>query len=315
MPTPIIIDTDPGIDDAIAIALAFASPEVRVIGITTVAGNTAVAHGSENARRLLHLLGRDDVPLAAGAARPLVRVDSKPDVTTHGETGFGGIEIPAASRALDPRGAVAMIRDLLEESDEAVTIVPIGPLTNIAELLAQHPEVRNKIGRIVLMGGGARIIGNMTPAAEFNIWYDPHAAAAVFSSGVPITMVGLDATHLALTRPSDWAPLRGGGALARFILAMVDFYAEYHLKMMGTTDTAQHDSLAVAAVIDPSLIQTRSLHVAVETEGRLTAGMTVVDVDGVGGGTPTADVALGVDRDRFTRLLVDRLAALDRTLT
>lgn len=314
MPIPVIIDTDPGIDDAIAIALAAASPELEIIGVTTVAGNTSVRNGTENALRLLHLLKRDDIPLAAGADRPLVRTDSQPDVTTHGTTGFGGVELPPAPRTADSRGAVALATELLERAAAPVTIIPIGPLTNIATLLRERPEVRRKIGRIVLMGGGARVIGNMTPAAEFNIWFDPEAAAEVFASGIPITMVGLDATHRALTKPSDWEPLRGGSALATFILGIVDFYAEYHRAAMGTSETAQHDSLAVAAVIDPTLVETELLHVDVECAGQLTKGMTVVDVDRVGRRPPNADVALGVDRDRFTRELVSRLARLDARL-
>jgi pyrimidine-specific ribonucleoside hydrolase len=309
--TPIIIDTDPGIDDALAILLAFASEELDVLGLTTVGGNTGLAHTTENALRLLHLIGRDDVPVAAGGDVPLVRRDSRPDPTTHGADGFGGVSLDPAPRGADPRGATALLVDLIESSPEPVTLVALGPLTNVAVLVAAHPQVAAKLRRIVLMGGGARVLGNMTPAAEFNIWYDPDAAARVFSAGIPITMVGLDATHQALTAPGDWDGLRGGGAVAQAVLAMVDFYTDYHLTSYGTTSTAQHDSLAVAAVIDPALVRTEARYVDVECAGTLTRGMTVVDLDDILGETPNADVALGVDAVAFNTLLTGRIAALD----
>ncbi|WP_164737267.1 nucleoside hydrolase [Georgenia sp. SYP-B2076] len=311
MTTPVIIDTDPGIDDALAIMLAFASPELDVLGLTTVGGNTGLAHTTENALRLLHLIDRDDIPVAAGADVPLVRRDSRPDPGVHGEEGLGGIRLEPAPRSVDSRSAVELLVDLIEESADPVTLIALGPLTNVAVLVAAFPRTAAKLDRIVLMGGGARVLGNMTPTAEFNIWYDPDAASRVFAAGIPITMVGLDVTHQALTSPGDWEPLRGGGRIADVVLQTVDFYTDYHLQRYGTTSTAQHDSLAVAAVIDPRLVRTTPHFVDVECAGELTRGMTVVDLDSILGAEPNADVALEVDAAAFNRLLVDRLAALD----
>lgn len=314
MTVAVIIDTDPGIDDALAIALAFASPEVDVLGITSVGGNTGIEHTTDNAVRLLHLLERDDVPVAAGAATPLVRADSHPDPSTHGADGFGGVVLEPAPRGADQRSAVALMVDLIEASAEPVTLVAIGPLTNVAVLSAAHPATFAKLERIVIMGGGARVLGNVTPTAEFNIWFDPEAAARVFSAGVPITMVGLDVTTQAVTAPDDWLPLRGGGALSRAVLGMVDFYTDYHRKQYGTSDTAQHDSLAVAAVIQPGLVRLQDCFVDVECAGTLTRGMTVADLESVVAREANASVAVDVDAAAFTTLLVSRLTQLDRKL-
>ncbi len=310
-PVPVVIDTDPGIDDAVAIMLALASPEVDVRAVTTVGGNAGLRHTTDNALRLLHLLGRDDVPVAAGADVPLVRRDSRPDPGVHGDDGFGGVVLDPAPRAADARSAVQLTVDVLAAADRPVTLVALGPLTNVAALLAAVPAAAERLERIVIMGGGARVLGNMTPAAEFNIWYDPDAAARVLASGVPVTMVGLDVTHRALTAPTDWDGLRGGGRVSRAVLAMVDFYTAYYREHVGTDSTPQHDALAVAAVVRPDLVTTRRLHVDVECAGTLTRGMTVVDVDGVGDGEPRTDVALDLDAATFARLLVSRVTELD----
>lgn len=316
MTTPVIIDTDPGIDDALAIMLALASPELDVRALTSVGGNTGLANTTENALRLLHLCGRDDIPVGAGADVPLVRRDSKADATTHGADGFGGVQLDPAPRGVDPRGAVRLLADVVTGSDSPVTLIALGPLTNVAALIAAHPDVAARLERIVLMGGGARVLGNMTPTAEFNIWYDPEAAARVFAAGIPITMVGLDVTHKALTSPGDWDRLRqpGTGKVAEAVLGMVDFYTEYHRARLGTDSTAQHDSLAVAAVIRPELLTTVSAHVDVEYVGTLTRGMTVVDLDHVGDQPPTADVGVDVDTGAFNTLLIDRVVELDRSV-
>lgn len=314
MAIPVIIDTDPGIDDALALMLAFASPEVDVRAVTTVGGNSGLAHTTENALRLLHLLDRDDVPVGAGSDVPLVRRDSAPDPTTHGVDGFGGVVLPQAPRDADERSAVEIMVAVIESSQAPVTLIALGPLTNVAVLIAAFPRTAAKLERIVLMGGGARVLGNMTPAAEFNIWYDPDAAARVFGAGIPVTMVGLDVTQQAVTAPEDWDGLRGGGKVAEAVLAMVEFYTAYYLRVSGSSSTAQHDSLAVAAVIDPSLVTTHALYVDVECSGPLTRGMTVVDVDNITKLAPNADVALEVDSAAFNRLLIERVVALDARL-
>ncbi|MCW5710668.1 nucleoside hydrolase [Shinella sp.] len=314
MARPIIIDTDPGIDDVLAITLACASPEVDVIGITTVGGNTGIANTTENALRWLNLVGRNDIPVAAGAHVPLVRWDTRPDATTHGTDGLGGLHLAEAPRSADTRNANELLIDLIEGSAEPVTLVAIGPLTNVATLHASAPKTFAKLERIVIMGGGARVLGNITPAAEFNIWYDPEAAARVFAAAVPITMVGLDVTHKALTPPDAWEPLRSGGELGRSIGAMIDFYAKYHLEHFGVEASAQHDALAVAAMLWPDIVDTSSLFVDVECSGTLTRGLTLVDIDNIWRRPPNADVALEVDADAFQARFIERLVSLDAML-
>jgi inosine-uridine nucleoside N-ribohydrolase len=313
-PRPVVIDTDPGIDDAVALMLALAGPELDVRGVTTVGGNTGIEHTTENALRLLHLLDRDDIPLARGADVPLVRRDSRPDAGVHGEDGFGGVVLEPAPRSADTRSAVQLMVDVIEESADPVTLIALGPLTNVAALFAAVPEVAARLDRIVLMGGGARVLGNMTPAAEFNIWFDPDAAARVFAAGVPVTMVGLDVTNRALTAPGDWSGLSADGRVSRAVRAMVEFYTAYYREHVGTDSTPQHDALAVAAVLLPSVVTTRLLHVDVECAGTLTRGMTVADVDGVSSAVPRTDVALDLDAQAFNRLLVQRLTDLDARL-
>lgn len=315
-PTPVIIDTDPGIDDALAIMLALASPELEVLALTTVGGNTGLVNTTNNALRLLHLLGRDDIPVGAGADVPLVRRDSRPDEATHGADGLGGVRLDPAPRGADARGALQLLVDVVEASERPVTLIALGPLTNVATLVAARPDVAARLERIVLMGGGARVLGNMTPAAEFNIWFDPEAAARVFAADVPITMIGLDVTHRATTVPGDWDALRAddAGTVARAVLGMVDHYTRFYLDTVGTDLAAQHDSLAVAVVFRPDLVTTRPAYVDVEYAGALTRGMTVVDLDDVAKLPQTADVGLEVDGAAFAELLVSRVVELDRSL-
>ena len=202
--TDIILDCDPGHDDAIALLLALASPEVRLLGVTTVSGNQTLEKTTANAIRVLDHVGRDDVPVAAGAARPLVR-ERHVAAEVHGETGLDGPDLPPPSREPEPTHAIDWIAQTLEASSTPVTLVPTGPLTNIALFLARYPELGTKLERVVLMGGAVGE-GNVTPAAEFNIWADPEAAHVVFASGLDLTMVGLDVTHKALLTPAHTAP-------------------------------------------------------------------------------------------------------------
>jgi pyrimidine-specific ribonucleoside hydrolase len=280
---PVIIDTDPGIDDTIALALACASPEIDLLGVTTVGGNTGIENTTGNALKVLHLFGRDDVPVAAGAARALVYEAELGDPTIHGQGGLGGVELPLPDRLPDPRGAVGLLVDLVENSPEPITLIAIGPLTNVALFAATRPDLYAKLDRLVIMGGGVHLTGNHTPTGEFNIWFDPEAAARVFAAGVEVTMIGLDVTHKALFAGTDWAPLRGAdsGAVAKAITGMVDFYGSFYMGQYGSDATAQHDSLAVAAVVMPELVTTTHCWVGVETAGQLTRGMTVADLKGV----------------------------------
>lgn len=305
----IIIDTDPGIDDALAIMLAAASPEVKILGITAVAGNTGIEYTAPNAAALADLLGLD-VPIGKGAAAPLWRRDTVPDASVHGADGFGGYRLPASSRTLEP--AIELMARLVEEADGPVTLVAVGPLTNVALFMGSYPETARKLERIVIMGGGTQeVLGNATPAAEFNIYFDPDAGARVFDFGVPITMVGLNVTHKALLYPADFQRLdASGGKIAEMVSHMLGHYGEnaYSGQEGGA---AQHDSLALAAAFDPEVITTERLHVDVENTGRLTAGMTVVDHRLNPELPPNCDVAMDVDAERFRKLLVDRLVELD----
>lgn len=315
MARSIIIDTDPGIDDALAIMLAAASPEVDIIGITAVAGNTGLEHTARNAAALADLLGLT-CPVGAGAAAPLWRRDTEPATHVHGDDGLRGYQLPTSTREIEP--AIELLRRLVDESTEPVTLVPIGPLTNVALFMATYPETARKVEHIVLMGGGTgEHLGNATPAAEFNIYFDPDAAARVFDFGVPITTVGLNVTNRALVTLRDFTPLvESGGPLSDMVSAIMLPYIE-HAASGGEVDdaaAAQHDSLAVAAVIQPDLLRTEHLHVDVENVGRLTSGMTVVDHHSVTGKEPNCHVAVDVDVEAFTALLVSRLTQLDSTL-
>ena len=309
MARPIIIDTDPGIDDAVAIFLAAASPEVNLLGIVAVAGNVGLHHTAPNAAALTDLL-RLDIPVGRGADGPLWRRDTKPAEAVHGANGLGGYVLPPSERTVEP-GLELMAR-LIRESPEPVTIIAIGPLTNIAGLVTFYPELKPRIDRLVLMGGGTLDqMGNVTPSAEFNIYYDPDAAARVFASGLNITMVGLNVTNHALVGISHLPGLEGSeGEVAEITKHLLSTYRS----KVEDNGTAQHDSVAVASVIDPSLVTTRLLHVDVENTGRLTAGQTVVDHEGATGLTPNVHVALDLDVVRFRALLNERLTALDTQL-
>ncbi|HEX5826643.1 MAG TPA: nucleoside hydrolase [Candidatus Limnocylindrales bacterium] len=307
---PIILDCDPGHDDALAIALALARPELEVLGITTVGGNAPLHETTRNAQRVLALLGREDVPVAAGAANPLVRpLEIAEEV--HGESGLDGADLPEPTAALRPEGAIEFLRTTLERAPAPVTLVPTGPLTNIAMLLRAYPWLREQIAHVCLMGG-AMHEGNWTPAAEFNIWVDPEAARLVFRSGVPLTMVGLDVTHRALFREPDIERLEAVGTHpARVFADLLRFFAQFHRRRYGWDGSPIHDAVAVAHLAVPGLVGTRRYHVDVETQGDITRGRTVVDHRGVPGPDPNCDVALTIDRERFVNLLVDAVASFD----
>ena len=305
---PVLLDCDPGHDDALAITLALARPELNVLGITTVGGNAPLAETTRNTLRILALLGRPDVPVAAGLAQPLARPLAMA-AEVHGATGLDGADLPEPASSVRPEGALAFLRATLEAAPEPVTLIPTGPLTNIAALLLAHPDVTPKIAHICLMGGAMRE-GNWTPAAEFNVWVDPEAARIVFRSGLPITMVGLDATHQALFREPDVERLRAlGTPVARVFADLIGFFARFHRERYGWDGSPIHDAVAVAHVAVPGLVRTERYHVDVETTGEITRGRTVVDSRGVAGPPKNADVALDIDRDRFVELLIEAVAA------
>src|SRR3954454_1517194 len=298
MSTAILLDCDPGHDDAIAILLALGSPELELRGITTVAGNRTLEKTTANAIRVLEL-AEVELSVAAGADRPLVR-DPYVAAYVHGETGLDGPDLPPPLGEAVSEHAV----DFLAQRVAGTTLVATGPLTNVALMLARHPEARPD--RLVLMGG-AIAEGNVTPAAEFNIWADPEAAQRVFSSGLDVTMVGLDVTHQALVSPEQ---LRGAGRISEVVAELLEFYGGFHRSVYGWEGSPVHDAVAVAYAIDPTLLEVELLNVRIDTESELCRGRTVVDRWRRTGLEPTASVAVGIDSERFVALLQERLARL-----
>ena len=297
--TPFVIDCDPGHDDAIALLLALASPEVELVGITTVHGNQTLEKTTDNALRVLALVGREDVPVAMGAGRPLVR---EPDVAAHvhGESGLDGPDLPPrASKPVDQHA----VDFLVEHVGPETVLVPLGPLTNVA--LALGRGIRP--ARIVLMGGAIGE-GNMTPAAEFNIWADPEAAARVFASGLDLTMIGLDVTHRALLTP-DWSErFRDVGRVGTFVAELVEFFKRYHRRTYGWDGAPIHDAVALAHAFRPGIVTTEHMNVEIETESELTRGRTVADRWRRTDRAPNAHVGVEIDADAFLELLLERIA-------
>ncbi|MGY3861085.1 pyrimidine-specific ribonucleoside hydrolase RihA [Aeromonas lacus] len=309
MALPVILDCDPGHDDAIALILALASPELKVLAVTTSAGNQTPDKTLNNALRILTLLGRDDIPVAAGAPKPLARELIIAD-NVHGESGLDGPKLPDPAFAPQAMTGIELMARCLRESPEPVTLVPTGPLTNIALLLAAHPELKGKIARIVLMGGAAGA-GNWTPAAEFNIYVDPEAADMVFKSGIPITMCGLDVTHEAQVMDEDIERVRAiTNPVAQCVAGLLDFFMIYHRDpKWGFAGAPLHDPCTIAWLLNPALFHGVECRVDIETLGEHTVGMTVVDRYGLTGKPANALVLLGLDRAGFIDLLVERLRA------
>ncbi|MBW3761181.1 pyrimidine-specific ribonucleoside hydrolase RihA [Aeromonas jandaei] len=309
MALPVILDCDPGHDDAIALILALASPELKVLAVTTSAGNQTPDKTLNNALRILTLLGRDDIPVAAGAPKPLARELIIAD-NVHGESGLDGPKLPDPAFAPQAMTGIELMAKCLRESPEPVTLVPTGPLTNIALLLAAHPELKGKIARIVLMGGAAGA-GNWTPAAEFNIYVDPEAADMVFKSGIPITMCGLDVTHEAQVMDEDIERVRAiTNPVAQCVAGLLDFFMIYHRDpKWGFAGAPLHDPCTIAWLLNPALFHGVECRVDIETRGEHTVGMTVVDRYGLSGKPANALVLLGLDRAGFIDLLVERLRA------
>ncbi len=311
MASPLVIDCDPGVDDAIAILLALASPEVDLLAVTTVAGNLPLETTTRNALRVLALAGREDIPVAAGAERPLVVPRWRHSAVVHGSDGLGGAQAPESRASVVPMHAVDLLVEVLERSEEPVLLSPIGPLTNVALLAAMHPEALPNLGRVAVMGGSDGH-GNVTPAAEFNIWFDPEAAARAFDSGLDITMVGLNVTRAATLRDDDVDRIRAAGPIGALAATMLRFYLDWHGRTFGERVVPVHDALAVAALVQPGILTTIDALVTIDTTAGPARGITLVDRYLLGDTAPNAQVAEGVDRDGFVELLCERLASLDQ---
>ena len=308
MALPIILDCDPGHDDAIAMVLALASPELDVKAITASAGNHTPDKTLRNVLRMLTLLRRQDIPVAGGARKPLMRELIIAE-NVHGESGLDGPALPEPDFTPQACTAVELMAKTLRESPQPVTIVATGPQTNVALLLNSHPELHDKIARIVLMGG-AMVLGNWQPAAEFNIYVDPEAAEIVFQSGIPVVMAGLDVTHRAQIHGLDIERFRQvGNPVATIVAELLDFFMEYHKDAKwGFTGAPLHDPCTIAWLLKPELFTSVERWVGVETQGKYTQGMTVVDYYFLTGKQPNTTVLLDIDRERFVDLLVERLA-------
>jgi pyrimidine-specific ribonucleoside hydrolase len=312
--TPLIIDTDPGIDDAYAIALACASPDVDLIGVTTVFGNVGLANTTRNALRVLALYGREDVPVAAGADRPLVFPHEHRARHVHGEDGLSGLAGTLPERATGVAGtdAVSLMVRLLDEAPAPVTIVPIGPLTNIALLLAAHPSVRTKIERLVIMGGGLSG-GNVTAAAEFNIWSDPEAARRVLvEESVPVTLVPMDLTMQCAVDSAWLDELAASGPRGATLVRLSTAYRAHYEKALGRDGIVIHDAVAVAEAVKPGLLATTRMPVEVDCGHGPSRGMTIGDRRASKvretGSPREIDVALSADLDEVRSFLLSRLA-------
>lgn len=308
----IIIDTDPGQDDAVAILLALGSPEeIEVLGITAVAGNVPLSLTESNARRICELAGRPDVKVFAGCDRPMGR----PLVTAehvHGETGLNGPVLPDPTMPLqDQHGVDFIIETLRNEPAGTVTLCPLGPLTNIATAFEKAPEIVEKVREIVLMGGAYFEVGNITPTAEFNIYVDPQAAKIVFGSGVPIVVMPLDVTHKALVTPERNERFRQlGNRVGVAVAEMTDFFERFDKEKYGSDGAPLHDPCVTAYLIKPELFQGRHINVEIETESELTMGMTVADWWRVSDREPNATFMRDIDADGFFALIAERIAPL-----
>lgn len=309
---PIIIDCDPGLDDAVALLLALASPDdLDVLGVTCVAGNVPLDLTQRNARIIVALSGRPEVPVYAGCPRPILR----PLLTAervHGKTGLDGYDWVEPVTPLAGGHAVDfIIATCLAAEDRSITLCPLGPMTNIAQAIVQAPDILTKLREIAFMGGAALGPGNITPSAEFNIYTDPHAAQIVLSSGVPLTMFGLDVTHQAITTPARRDAIRAvGSPVSDAVSGMLASYDRHDIDRYGMPGGPLHDPCVIAYLLRPELFGGKDCHVAVETASDLTMGRTVADWWGVGGETPNCRVINRIDADGFYALIVERLARL-----
>lgn len=309
-PKRILIDTDPGVDDSMAILFAFASPEVQVEGLTTVFGNVAVDLTTQNALRLVELAGRPDVPVAMGAEKPLLRPFTGQGWVVHGRNGLGEAEFPEPRGKPDTRRAAQFIIDTIMANPGEITLVPLGPLTNIALAVATEPQIAQNVRDVVLMGGAANVAGNASPVAEANIRNDPEAAHIVFHAGWPLTMVGLDVTQKSVMSPEYLDRLHEADNLwTDFIYAITRHYLDFS-RRTGWNGMPVHDSSALAYVIDPTLFETKHAYVDVEHRSEHHSGNTIPDWRGQREAESNVNVCVDVDNERFLELYRQRLSGV-----
>jgi purine nucleosidase len=310
MARKIIIDTDPGQDDAVAILLTLASPELELLGITCVAGNVPLSYTTKNARIICELAHRPDIAVYAGCDAPMTRKLVTAE-HVHGKTGLDGITLPEPTMPLrDKHGVDFLIETLRREPEGTVTLIPIGPLTNIATAMTRAPDIIPRIQEIVLMGGGYFEGGNITPAAEFNIYVDPEAAKIVFGAGVPLVVMPLDVTHKALTSRARVEAFRAAGRVGPAVASWTDFFERFDKAKYGSEGAPLHDPCTIAYLLQPDLFTGRHINVEIETASALTLGMTVADWWGVTKRAPNATFMGGINAEGFFTLLTERLARL-----
>ena len=305
---PVILDGDPGHDDAIAWVLANASPMLDIKAVTSVCCNQTMEKTTYNTLRICTLIGLN-VPVAKGRIKPLLKEPMvAPNV--HGQSGLDGPKLPEPAFEVSDMDAVTLLAKIIEESDEPITLVPTGPLTNIASLFLAHPELKSKIEHIYIMGGGIHH-GNWAPAAEFNIQVDPEAADIVFRGGVPITMAGLDVTEKAQIYPEEFEIMRNlGNPVAKTVAEWFDFFFQYH-KSKGYRGAAVHDAVAVAAITNPEIFEVKDMYVEVETEGDYCPGATIGDIKNRYEKEPNVHVLWNLDRDAFAKILINACASYE----
>lgn len=307
--TPIIIDCDPGVDDAIALLLAFASPELNILGITTVAGNVPLTLTQSNARKICEVAQRIDIPVYAGCPRPILQVPQTAE-EIHGKTGLDGADLPEPTLPLQSEHAVSFLIQTLERATTPITLATLGPLTNVAIALIQAPQIACNISSIVMMGG-AITLGNITPAAEFNLYADPHAADVVFRSGIPITLLSLDVTHQVLTTPDRLANIRAiASPVGQTAADLLSFYGQLDCDRYEMPGAPLHDPNVIAYLLQPQLYSGKPCHVAVEISSPQSMGQTIVDVWGATEQPPNATVIQTVEAEGFYQLLTKRLRTL-----
>ncbi len=306
----ILFDGDPGIDDALAIIFAVKSDNAKLEGITTVGGNITLDHTVQNALKILEITGHPEVPVARGIAKPLLR-GLKSTGEVHGKDGLGNVDLPPPKIKEKPVHAVDFIIDTIMDNPGEITLVPVGPLTNIAVAAVKEPRLKDYVKDVVIMGGAVTVSGNITSEAEFNIYSDPEAAKIVFHSGLPITLVGLDVTMKTLLKPEHLSEIEAAKTpVTEFVGKITKYYMKFYEEVVGVKGCGMHDPLAVAVAIDRSLVKTRRLYVTVETRGEFTTGETVGDLRSSKEGVvnpPNMDVCVDVDSERFMRLFIDTI--------